>query len=277
MRRRTLLPALIASPLLARVARAQPANALEVGVLPNISARVLLAQYQPMRDFLARDLQRAVQVSTAPDWAVFHQRTLALDYDLLVTAAHLARLAQLDRGYRPLLSYAPKVRALLVVAKTGAPKAVGDLKGQTIVLSNPQSLVALRAMQWLGDHGLQRERDFKTIHTSADDSVGTVLLRGDAVAAICSGGEFRAIPETVRTQLAVHTTFAEVASFVVMASPKLAARDAQDAKQSLLRFGAGSDEGKAFFNATGFSGIGEVEPGTMEAMDAYVETTRRLL
>ncbi|HET9977779.1 MAG TPA: PhnD/SsuA/transferrin family substrate-binding protein [Burkholderiaceae bacterium] len=277
MRRRTLVPALIAAPLLPRAARAQSASALEVGVLPNLSARVLLAQYQPMRDFLARDMQRAVQVSTAPDWAVFHRRTLALEYDLLVTAAHLARLAQLDRGWRPLLSYAPKVRALLVVTKVGAPGAVGDLKGQAIVLSNPQSLVALRAMQWLDENGLQRERDFKTIRTSADDSVGNVLLRGDAVAAICSGGEFRAIPEAVRSQLAVHTTFAEVASFVVMASPRLAARDAQDVKQSLLRFAAGTDEGKAFFSATGFSGLGEVEPGTMESMDAYVETTRRLL
>jgi phosphonate transport system substrate-binding protein len=60
--------------------------------LPNISARVLLAQYQPMREYLARAMRRPVQVSTAPNWNAFHQRTLGLEYDVVVTAAHLAQL-----------------------------------------------------------------------------------------------------------------------------------------------------------------------------------------
>jgi ABC-type phosphate/phosphonate transport system substrate-binding protein len=145
------------------------------------------------------------------------------------------------------------------------------------VLSNPQSLVTLRAMQWLAENGLQQHQHFKTVRTPTDDSVGSVVLRGDAAAAICSGGEFRAIPEAQRNLLQVHTTFAEVASFVIMASPKMPAWEQQALKKTLLHFGQGTEEGRAFFTATGISGIGEVDAGTMEAMDAYVDATRRLL
>lgn len=275
--RRAVCASLLPAALAPCMARAQAASPIEVGVLPNVSARVLMAQYQPMREYLARELARPVQVSTAPDWAAFHRRTLALDYDLIVSAAHLARLAQIERGYVPLLAYAPRIKGLLVVSKAHPIAGLGELSGQTVVLSNPQSLVTLRAMQWLADNGLHAQRQFTTIKTPTDDSVGNVLLRGDAIAAIASGGEFRTIPEALRAQLSVHTVFAEVAGFVVLASPQLAARDAQALKQRLQQFAAGTAEGKAFFEATGFTTIQELEPGAMEAMDVYVESTRRLL
>ena len=177
---------------------AQTTAPLEIGVLPNISARVLLAQYQPMREYLAREMQRPVQVSTAPDWKAFHERTLGLEYDVVVTAPHLARLAQADRGYVPLLSYDPNIKGLLVFASARPLKGVADLSGKTLVLSNPQSLVTLRGMQWLAKSGLQRDKDFKTITTPTDDSVGNVLVRGDAIAGMVSAGEYRAIPDASR-------------------------------------------------------------------------------
>ena len=260
-----------------RWAWAQGSAPLEIGVLPNISARVLLTQYQPMREYLARELKRPVQVSTAPSWTVFHQRTLALDYDLVVTAANLARLAQLDRGYVPLLSYTPNIKGMIICANARPIKSMAELRGQTLALSNPQSLVTLRGMQWLGEASLERGRDFKTMNTPTDDSVGNLVVRGDAIAAMLSGGEYRAIPEPIRAQVQVVTAFAEVAGFVVMASPKLASAEVRAIKADLLRFAAGTDEGKAFFAATGFSGIGEPPPRLMESLDPFVEATRKVI
>lgn len=257
-------------------AKAQP-SILELGVLPNISPRVLLAQYEPMRKYLARELQATVQVSTAPGWNAFHARTVALEYDLVVTAAHLARLAQLDKGFVPLVSYAPPIKGLLVVAKARPIAAVSELKGGTLVLSNPQSLVTFRGMNWLDENGLQRDRDFRTISTPTDDSVGSVVLRGDAVAAMISGGEFLAIPEAIRQQLQLLTVFAEVPGFVALASPRLAGPRADALKAHLLAFANGSEEGKAFFASTGFVAMREVAPGLMESMDTYVAATRRML
>lgn len=277
IRRRSLCRALLSAGALPTLTWAQAGAQLEIGVLPNISARALLQQYQPLREYLSREMNRPVQVSTAPGWTAFHQRTLALEYDVVVTAANLARVAQLDRGYVPLLSYAPAIRGLLVCANARPIKAAAELRGQVLALSNPQSLVTLRGMQWLAEGGLQRDKDFKTVSTPTDDSVGSVVTRGDAIAAMLSGGEFRAIPDTVKAQLQLVATFAEVPGFVVLASPRLSAAEARAIKDQLQRFAAGSEEGKAFFASSGFTGMGEPAAGLMESMDAYLDATRRVM
>jgi phosphonate transport system substrate-binding protein len=259
------------------VGLAQGAASLEIGILPNISARVLLAQYQPMRDFLARSLGRSIQVSTAPSWSAFHARTLALEYDLVITASHLARVAELDRGLVPLLVYEPAIKGMIICAKARPLSGVAGLKGRTLALSNPQSLVTLRGYQWLAGQGLARMRDFRTINTPTDDSVGNVVLQGDAIAAMLSGGEYRAIPEALKTQLQVVTTFAEVPGFVVLASPRLAPARVAALKKALLEFAAGTPEGAAFFAATGFSAIRELPSGLMASMDPFVGMTKAVL
>jgi phosphonate transport system substrate-binding protein len=276
--RRTTCVALATTALAPTAPLAQTlSTAFEIGLLPNLSARVLMTQYQPLRDFLARELKRPVQISSAADWTTFQQRTVALEYDMVVTGAHLARLAQIDRGLVPLVSYVPDIKGLLVCAAAKPIQQLSELRGQTLVLSNPQSLVALRGLQWLAENGLQQGKDFRTSRTPTDDSVGSVVLRGDAIAAMLSGGEFRALPEPIKAQLQLINTFAEVPGFVAMASPKMAAADVVSLRAKLLQFAQSSDEGKAFFAATGFSGMREVPAQLMESLDPYVAATRRLL
>jgi phosphonate transport system substrate-binding protein len=261
----------------ARAASAQSAESLEIGVLPNISARTLMAQYQPMREYLSRVQARPVQVSTAPSWSRFHERTLALEYDIVVTAAHLARLAQLERGYVPVLRYAPDIKALIATAKSRPLKSIQDLRGQTLVLSNAQSLVTFRGMQWLAENGLQLNRDYRTVKVPTDDSVGSVVVRGDAAAALLSSGEFRATPDAVKSQFEVMTAFAEVPGFVVLASPRLPAAAVQSLKAQLLAFANSAAEGKTFFGNTGFTGMSELPASVMTSMDAFVDATRKAL
>lgn len=275
--RREACLALLAGLVGAGTAAAADPAPLEIGVLPNVSARVLMTQYQPLREYLARELGQVVQVSTAAGWPAFHQATLAQEHDLVITAAHLARLAQVERGHVPLLAFAPQIKGLVAVSTERPLQRIQALAGHTLVLSNPQSLVTFRGMQWLAEQGLQRDRDFTTIGTHTDDSVGNVVLRGDAVAAVLSGGEFRAIPEAVRAQLRILHTFAEVPGFVVLASPRLSAARAQGLRAHLLRFAADTPEGRTFFERTGYTALREPAPGLLESLDPYLPATRRAL
>ena len=268
-----LLAACCASPRAWSAAKAD----LEIGILPNISTQVLLAQYQPLRDFLQKHLGRGVQISTAPSWSVFHQRTMALEYDLVVTASHMARLAQLEKGFVPLVVYEPQIKGMIAFAKNRPISNIAEVTGQTLVLSNPKSLVTLRGFQWLEEKGLKRNRDFKTINTPTDDSVGNVVLHGDAIAAMLSGGEYRAIPSAIKEQIQILTAFAEVPGFVVLANPRLSTELVQSIKTGWLNFSNGSPEGKAFFAATGFTAIRELPPSLMPSMDPYLTATRSLM
>ena len=103
-KRRALLISALCVPF-ASFAAEQNEGALEIGILPNISARMLLTQYEPMRRYLERVLGRKVQISTAQNWETFHKRTLEKEYDVVITAVHLGRVAEIDAGYRPLLIY----------------------------------------------------------------------------------------------------------------------------------------------------------------------------
>jgi len=264
---------LAAMPSMAQVQRPP----LELGLLPHLSARTLVAHYRPMREQLESTLGRAVQVSTAPNWGEFHRRALQYEYDLMVTAIHMARLAQLDRGYRPLVQFLPDIECLLVCAAARPLASVAELRGRSLVLANPQSLVAVHGRQWLAENGLRQGVDYTLMRVPSDDSAGAVLVRGDAIGALLSSGELRATPEAVRMQLQVVSRIAQVPGFVVMASPRLAADASEAARAALLALDARSAEGREFLALTGYQAVRTVPDSVMASMDPLVEATRELL
>ena len=257
--------------------RAEPAATLEIGILPNISSRILLGQYQPLREYLERVLMRPVQVSTAPDWQSFYARARSGEYAITITAAHLARLHQIESGHVPLVLFTPGIKALLVVDKDKPVGKVGDLRGTTLALSNPKSLVTLQGMQWLAEQGLRRGENLRTLNTPTDDSVGNLVLNGDCVAALISGGEFKAIPDVLRNRLQIFQQIAEVPGFVALAAPGLPATEVFRIKRALLDFTRNPDESSRFFAATGFQGFVDATEVQMKPLDIYLRETRRIV
>ncbi|MDL2338018.1 MAG: ATP-binding cassette domain-containing protein [Pseudomonadota bacterium] len=61
--------------------------------------------------------------------------------------------------------------------------------------------------------------------------------------------------------------FAEVAGFVVLASPRLRASEVNAIRAHLQNFATTSDEGKAFHSSSGFTGMRDLPPGLTESMD----------
>jgi phosphonate transport system substrate-binding protein len=55
---------------------------------------VIAERYEPLRAYLEARLKLPVRVESAPDFARYHARVMKGDFDLAITAAHLARLAQ---------------------------------------------------------------------------------------------------------------------------------------------------------------------------------------
>lgn len=273
-RLRHLLP--LALLLFVRLAAAQGVQDLEVGVLPNLSTRILMTQYSPLRDYLARTLHRPVRVSTAPDWARFTRRGLDGDYDVVVTAAHLARLLQVDAGLVPVGRFTPDITALLIARSDTPVTRLADLRGKTLTLPNLHSLVALQTLRRLADLGLHPGSDLTVITTPRDDSVGNLLLRGEATAAALSAGEFRTIPEDIRRQLKTVQPLTDVPGFIVLAAPRLGTDDIDRLRQALAAFPA-SSEGQRFAELTGFTGLIAVDATLMKSLDVHLPDARRLV
>ncbi len=260
--------------MLAPALAQQSTAPLRIGVLPNVSARVILTTYQPVREYFERELKRGVDIATAPDFRSFAENTRRGDYDLIVTAANLGRVAQADSNWQPLAIYDPKIPAILVAMADNPNPSVAQLRGKALALANPQSLVALAGLEWLGGQGLRQGADFKTVTAANDDSLGAVLRTGEAPLAIMSLGEFRAKPEAMRNTLRIVTEIAKLPGFLVMANPGLPAAELQRLKTLILAFPQ-TEEGKKFFALSGFANIRDVGEPELKTLDAFNDVTRK--
>jgi phosphonate transport system substrate-binding protein len=151
-----------------------------------------------------------------------------------------------------------------------------QVKGKAVAMANPQSLVALVAMQWLKSEGLEAGRDFKTVVTANDDSLGAVLNSGEAPWAVMSMGEFRAKPDALRSTLRIVRQITTVPGFYVMANPKLPAAERAQLKSLVLGFPP-TDDGKRFFELSGFKNIRAMVSEDQTFLDPFNDVTRSSL
>ncbi len=266
-----------ATPAVPRTGTKGPGDSLVVGVLPNIAADTLLSQYENMKRYLERLNRGKVQIATAPNFRAFFGSLMQGDYDLAISAPHFARIAQLDRGLIPVAIYEPPIQALFVSPAEKPVASPLDLRGKSLAFANPQSLVAMYGMRWLGQHNLQAHQDYKISAVRSDLGVGRLMLIGEAAAAIMSNGEFRQIPAEERARLKVVTEFASIPNFIVLAHPRLGTDFAGQLGNQLRNFLADKTDGAAFAKATGVGGITAPAEATLRELDPHVDETRRLM
>ena len=272
----------VAAPAPAPVVAAAPAvpaadGALVIGVLPNVAASLLLPQYEYMRRYLERVGGQKVRIVVPANFKVFFDATMAGEYDLAVAAPHFARVAQQERGMVPLVTYEPRINALMVVPADSTVTGPKDLRERVVAFANPQSLVAMYGVQWLRGQGLEAGKDFEVKGARTDLGVGRMLLSGDAVAAIMSNGEFRALPADESSRLKIGEVFARIPNFITIAHPRLERDKINRLRTQLKAFLADADDGAAFARATGFSGITDVDDAQMRELDPYSPQTRRAM
>ncbi|HUW27212.1 MAG TPA: phosphate/phosphite/phosphonate ABC transporter substrate-binding protein [Sulfuriferula sp.] len=251
-------------------------TSLTVGVLPTLSPRILLNNYQPFRVYLEQTLKRPVEMVTATDFATFHKSTIAGDYDLVVTAAHLGRLAQTEGGYIPLATFKAANRAMLVTSRAAPLKSIRDLRGQAVATLDRFALITSQAVFWLETQGLREGTDFRLLETSSHNSSAYSVLSGESMLAIISPAGWGQMPANVRDGLQVFASLPAIPGLMLLANPRLAS-EVPRLKSALLAFSPDLPEGKQFFEVTRYQGIREITPQDMKALDPYTQYLRQHL
>ena len=270
-------PAAAATPAPAMAAAPATDGALVIGVLPNVAASLLLPQYEYMRHYLERVGGQKVRVVVPANFKLFFDAMMAGEYDLAVAAPHFARVAQQERGMVPLVTYEPRINALMVVPADSSVSGPKDMRERAVAFANPQSLVAMYGVQWLRGQGLEAGKDFEVKGARTDLGVGRMLLSGDAVAAIMSNGEFRSLPADESSRLKIGEVFARIPNFITVAHPRLERDKIGRLRTQLKAFLADNEDGAAFARATGFSGITDVDDAQMRELDPYSAQTKRVM
>jgi len=253
------------------------AETLVVGVLPNIGAAALMAQYDSLKSYLERMNPQKVRIVLPASFKVFYDSTMRGDYDLAVAAPHFARVAQVDGRMQPLALYEPRIAGQFITLGDGAVAAPGDVRGKSVAFANPQSLVAMYGRQWLQQQNLEAGKDYEVKPARTDMGVGRMLLTNEVAAAIMSNGEFRGLPPEESSRLKILEVFARIPNFVVLGHPRLGTERLANLKSQLLSFLSDPQDGSAFSKATGITGIVEADEAQLRELDAFVAPTRRAM
>jgi phosphonate transport system substrate-binding protein len=256
---------------------AAASDELVLGVLPNIGAPALMAQYDHLKRYLARTDGQRVRVVVAPNFKEFFDATMRGDYDLAVAAPHFARVAQLDRNMIPLVSYQPRINALLIAPIDSTISGARGLRERTVAFANPQSLVAMYGQQWLRQQGLEAGTDYAVKGARTDIGVGRMLLLGDAAAAIMSNGEFRSLPADESARLKIVEVFARIPNFIIVAHPRVERTRLARLRNQLKGFLADNEDGVPFAQATGFNAMADVDDAQLRELDSFAAQTRRAM
>jgi phosphonate transport system substrate-binding protein len=258
-------------------AQASPTDApLIFGVFPNMTAKQTLEIYEPLAKQMEKHLRRRVIIYTARDFKTFVERTRQGDYDILLTAPHLAWLARQDAGYRPLLKYSQPTRGLLVVKSTSPYRTPDDLRGRDIATPDPLAVVTLAVQAELAAHGLRRNVDYQTMDYGSHLNAAMQVINGRSAAAMLGLHPFLLLPPQVRQQLQVLIESAPLSSLMYLTHPRLRDREANAIRRALLDFAA-TPEGKDFMRHGGYGGFTAVDGSELRAFRPYALQTEEMM
>lgn len=250
---------------------------LQLGILPYLPARSLIAEHQPLRAFLQQSLGREVELYTAPDFQTFFESTRQGKYDVVITAAHFARVAQIDQGYVPMVRYSGGARGLVVVARNSPIRRLEQLRGKIIAGPDRLALVSLVVDRWLREHGLQEKRDYTLLPSVSFNTAILTVQHGEAAAAISAPAALRQMPAELRDSVRILGDTGDYTNLIYLANPRLDKREIAQLGELILRFATDTQSGRAFLRSTGFGSIIPATAADMNRLDTYVPETRRLV
>ena len=257
----------------ARAAEAQP---LVFGLFPNLSPRTLVTMYQPMRDFLEAELERPVELVTANNFTVFTQRMLAGEYDLMVAAPHLARLGQLDAGYRLLAHYTQPLQACVVVASGSDLRELRDLKGKRIAVPDRLAVMTSLGIAMLEQAGLQNGQHYQMFEAKSHNSAAFNVANGRADAAVIGSIPLEQLSGEIRDRLRVVARSQAIPSQYFAVSGKLSSQERMRIERALFKF-ARTTGGKHFLAQYGLLGLAKAGQGELKGMDAHARQAKQAL
>ncbi|HAN56631.1 MAG TPA: ABC transporter substrate-binding protein [Betaproteobacteria bacterium] len=273
-KRRELCALLLASlfPIIAAAGQ----RPLKLGLFPYLSPQRLVTLYKPLATYLENQLHQPVKLGSTKDFHSFIDATQRGDFDIVLTAPHLAWLAQVNAGYRPIATYANTVSGLLVVKRSSEIHSASGLRGGVIAIPDPLAVVTLLMESYLAKQGLQRGKDYRFITRGTHNNAALAVTSGEAAAAVIGALPFGQLPDDLRMQLRIIGGTTSVRSLFFMLNPRFNLAMADMVQAALLRFND-TAAGQAFLQQTHYQRILPADSHSLASMSVYALQIQRMI
>jgi phosphonate transport system substrate-binding protein len=257
--------------LFSQLARAAPEDELVIGVFPFLSTRQMVEQFNPLKEHVSRALGRQVALRSAPDYKNFIERTRSGEYDIIVDAPHLARLAQKRDGYHPLAQSGYKLELLIVVRKDSPIQALTDLRGRAVAIGARMSLSYLFLGKELRKSGLVLDKDVLYLDTATFSNVLQAVIGGDAAAGALTALVWNGAPAEARAELREILRQKDMGpGLIVLAHSRLGEATERKLQAALYNY-KDTPEGKSYFQKTRQIDFRPVDDAALRMVDPYTD------
>lgn len=254
--------------------RASSPRPLQIGVMPYLSTAQLMAGHQSLRHHIEKTFARPATLSTAPDFPAFQQRTLAGEYDLVVTGPPLAWAAYKAGIMRPVAIAARPLRIVIVVAGNSPVRSLADLRGKAIGVLPPPSFAPAILTDILREHGLQPGADVELrFDRTPYNSVKAAIL-GELAAAAYPTVSLPSLPADLLAQVRTLHTSADFPAAVFGARIATDLPSPAEMQAALFDFARNTPEGKTFVQEFGHEGLLAPDMEAMKILDRFLPAAR---
>ena len=249
----------------------------EIGVVPYLSARSLIANYEPMRLFLEHALGKPVKIYTATGFKAFFLNAQRGDFDMVITGANFGRLLQKEHQFTPLLRFSKSASSWLVTALNSPVKTLQELHGKVIAIPDQLSMAVIVSMANLRENGMEPVTDFHLLKVSSFPSAILSVQKGEAAAAITATGAMTQMPKELSESVRVLLDSGEFTNPIILTHPRIDKNTNSLLTDALLKLSAASNINGEFIANLGFGPLIPVTTKDMSGLDRYLPETKRIL
>jgi phosphonate transport system substrate-binding protein len=180
----------------------------------------------------------------------------------------LGRLAETRDGYVRVVKTGHEVQGIFLTRRDSGIRTLADLKGKTVMIAQPISVIYQMAVDHLQRNGLVPGKDVTVVNTRTHNNALYAPARQETDASVTGILLWNNAEESVRAELAEVGKTRAVPGFTIMANKRLSPALVKRVQTLLLDFEK-TPEGKAYFKATDLKSFSKIDDKTMKSLDAY--------
>lgn len=248
----------------------QTTERLTLGIFPYYSSEKLVALHTPLKTYLSEQLNHPISMRSAPSFKDFAKRTNNAQYDLVITAPHLARIAEQKADYRCIAITGNVSYAAFVSLKDNGLKQISDLKGKTIALPPTRAIIHQLALETLRDAGLTPGKDVYLRVENSHNGAMLAALKQHADAAAFGLPTWRGASPEHKAKMEMFAHSKEIPGFAFLIHTRIPPTSSDRLKTALLGF-PDTTEGQIYLQRTGLEGFIPATRNTLQSLDPYID------
>ena len=254
--------------LLCSTAHGEERN-IQFGIFPYVSPGQLVKFHNPLRTYMEETLGEPVTLVTAPNFKEFIRRTRDGQYDIIMTAPHLGKLAELQ-GYQRVAHDMHEVQGIYLVHKDSDIKTLPDLKGKVITLVGRAAIITQMVEYQLKQLGLEADKDVTFRITRTHNNAMYAPLRGESDASVTGILLFNKIGEQDRKNVRVIGKTPVAPGFMIMTGKRISEEQREKLTKALLNF-INTPAGAKYLKTTGLKRFEPITDQEMQDMEPYIQ------